>query len=96
MRATLSGMVRTRSQRNGIEQAVADASGVTEVKNCRVVEAPEVETPEVEPRDPVVDADRRPRQRWDPCARRRRSSMRCSAFAICGRGNDVGPSVRRL
>ena len=50
-RATLTGTVRTWLQRNAVEQAVADAPGVTEVDNRLVVETPEVEPPAVEPPD---------------------------------------------
>ncbi len=44
--ARLTGTVRTWLQRNAIEHAVADAPGVTEVENCLLVEAPEVEPPD--------------------------------------------------
>jgi len=47
-RATLTGTVRTWLQRNAVEQAVADAPGVTDVDNRLSVEAPEVEPTEVE------------------------------------------------
>jgi osmotically-inducible protein OsmY len=50
-RATLTGTVRTWLQRNAVEHAVADSPGVTEVENCLLVEAPEVEPPKVEPQD---------------------------------------------
>jgi len=52
-RATLTGTVRTWLQRNAIERAVADAPGVTEVENCLMIEAPEVEMPEAETPDPM-------------------------------------------
>ena len=45
-RARLTGTVRTWLQRTAIERAVADAPGVTEVENCLLVEAPEVEPPD--------------------------------------------------
>jgi osmotically-inducible protein OsmY len=44
--ARLTGTVRTWLQRTAIEHAVADAPGVTEVENCLLVEAPEVEPPD--------------------------------------------------
>jgi osmotically-inducible protein OsmY len=50
-RATLTGTVRTWLQRNAVEQAVADAPGVTDVDNCLLVETPEVEPPQVESPD---------------------------------------------
>ena len=44
--ARLTGTVRTWLQRTAIEHTVADAPGVTEVENCLLVEAPEVEPPD--------------------------------------------------